>query len=420
MFSILSTVLCCTFFITFSFKYIQLQKKIKSLQETNKDSDIFASIIQQANESIVITSAEINAPEPKIIFVNSAFTQLTGYTAEEAIGKSPRILQGAKTDRTVLERLRQNLKHGESFSGEIINYTKDGTEFYMEWEIAPIRNDLKQITHFFATQRNITERKQAEQVLQQALNKLEDLNQLKDDFLSTISHELRTPVTNMKMAIRMLKLYVDREPRSGTYIPIPKDEKVNQYLRVLEDECQREANLINDLLDLQRLEAKLLPSCPEAIEVHIWLPALVQPFEQRIHERQQRLQLSVSQQLATLVSDRSSLERILRELMNNACKYTPRGGIIKVTAETKSSMILLQVVNSGVEIAPTEITKIFDKFYRIPRVDCWQEGGTGLGLALVKQLTESLGGTLEVVSANNQTSFTVSFPLISLCSMPLI
>lgn len=415
-----STVLCCTFaigVIVLTIQHEKLRREIKLIQQANENLKIFESIIQQANESIVITSAEFDAPEPTMIFVNSAFTKLTGYTAEEAIGKSPRILQGPKTDRAVLNKLRHNLKHGEPFSGEAINYAKDGTEFYIEWEVAPIKHDTKQITHFFATQRNITERKQAEQVLQQALDKLEDLNQLKDDFLSTISHELRTPVTNMKMAIRMLKAYISCEFRGGAYIPIFKEDKVVQYLRILEDECQREANLINDLLDLQKLEEKLLPSSPKIIEIQTWLPTLIKPFEQRIQERQQKLQLKISQQLSTIVSDRASLERILYELMNNACKYTPQREKIIVTAEAQLSSIRLQVTNTGVEIAPTELTKIFDKFYRISSVDLWEEGGTGLGLALVKQLTEALSGTLEVASADHQTSFTVTFPLISVCSI---
>ena len=87
------------------------------------------SDVDQSNESIVITGADLRVARPKIVFVNPAFTKMTGYTAEEAIGKTPRILQGPLTDKSVLRRLRQNLARGEGFTGEAINYRKDGTSF---------------------------------------------------------------------------------------------------------------------------------------------------------------------------------------------------------------------------------------------------------------------------------------------------
>jgi len=123
---------------------------------------LFESAVEQAKEAITITDAEINLPGPKIVFVNPSFTKLTGYSAEEVIGKTPRILQGPRTDKIVLNRLRKNLENGEVFQGETINYRKDGSEFYLEWQIAPIRNVSGKITNFVAIQSDITARKQAE------------------------------------------------------------------------------------------------------------------------------------------------------------------------------------------------------------------------------------------------------------------
>ncbi len=395
--------------------WIQLKVTRKNLEKLL----LFEAIIQQTNAAIVLTNTELNSPGPQVIFVNSAFTKLTGYTAEEIIGKNPRILQGTRTDRKVLSQLRQNLTQGDNFLGEAINYTKNGTEFYMEWEVTSLKNKSQEITHYLAIQRNITQRKQAEQSWQQTIIQLEDLNQLKDDFLSTISHELRTPLTNMKMALQVLKLAILPEAANGKSAPTLNTDKIAQYFRILEGECHRETALINDLLDLQRLEAQQWSSSPETIETQIWLPTLVRPFEQRIRERQQVLQLNISEDIPVLFSDRSSLERILCELINNACKYTPSGEKIVVTASTKSNNLQLQVANSGVEISAMELTKIFEKFYRIPRVDRWREGGTGLGLTLAKKLVESLNGTLEVESAKNLISFTVEFPLVSSCSIKI-
>ncbi|MBD0301280.1 MAG: diguanylate cyclase, partial [Tolypothrix sp. T3-bin4] len=123
---------------------------------------LLAAAVEHAEDSILITSTEMTFPGPEIVFVNRAFTKMTGYTAHEVLGQSPRILQGPKTDRAVLDRLRENLKEEKIFYGEAINYRKDGTEFYNEWHIEPIRNSTNQITHYLAIQRDITQRKQME------------------------------------------------------------------------------------------------------------------------------------------------------------------------------------------------------------------------------------------------------------------
>ena len=126
---------------------------------------LLSSAVLQSREAVVITDAQLDLPGPGILFVNPAFTRMTGYTAEEVIGKTPRILQGPRTDRAVLSRLRRNLERGEEFEGETINYRKDGTEFNLEWQIAPIRDAGGTVTHFVANQRDITERNRVEEEL---------------------------------------------------------------------------------------------------------------------------------------------------------------------------------------------------------------------------------------------------------------
>ncbi len=159
----------------------KLEEKTLQLEETNcvlmRDVEdrkraedtlrLLNSAVLQANESIMITDAEINSPGPRIIFVNPAFTRMTGYTAEEVIGKTPRILQGHRTDRAVLDRLRKNLEHGKMFQGETVNYRKDGTAYDQEWRIAPIREANGEITHFVAIQSDVTDRKQATAQIQE-------------------------------------------------------------------------------------------------------------------------------------------------------------------------------------------------------------------------------------------------------------
>ena len=244
------------------------------------------------------------------------------------------------------------------------------------------------------------------QAAQAQVEALERLNQLKDDFLSTVSHELRTPMANMKMSIRMLELALKQE------VPLSdKPNKSERYLQILQDECEREISLINDLLDLQRLEVGVQPLTLTAIHLDTWVTQLVKPFEERTRARQQILQVEIAPDLPPLVSDMLGLERIMGELLNNACKYTPPGDRICLQVRAQAEQMQFQVINTGAEIPAHELSRIFDKFYRVPRADPWKQGGTGLGLALVQKLAKHLQGNVHVESANYRTVFTVEVPM---------
>lgn len=241
------------------------------------------------------------------------------------------------------------------------------------------------------------------------VEELEKLNALKDDFLSTVSHELRTPMSNIKMATHMLKITLNNT-----------DERAGRYLEILQTECARETELINDLLDLQQMESSSLPLllC-ETIYLQELLPGIAAPFQLRTKQRQQVLRLNLAPDLPALVTNRSSLERVFTELLNNACKYTPADGEIvlsvklnfsPVTTSADTTPVFIFTISNCAEIPTTELARVFDKFYRIPQADRWRQGGTGLGLALVKKLVEQLQGTICVDSSNGWTTFTVSLP----------
>jgi PAS domain S-box-containing protein len=238
------------------------------------------------------------------------------------------------------------------------------------------------------------------------VEELEKLNRLKDDFLSTVSHELRTPVCNIRMAAQLLEMEL---AQTGLFDGNLK--AAARYFHILQDECQREISLINNLLDLSRIEAGTEPLMLTTIDPKIWIPSIAEPFIERAENQQQHLQINIPSQLPTLTTDLTNLERILTEVLNNACKYTPPGGTITVSAQAVNDTLQVYVSNTGVEIPQEELTHIFDKFYRIPNNDPWKHGGTGLGLALVKKLVEQLKGTIQVNSSKSQTTFTLQFPL---------
>lgn len=264
-----------------------------------------------------------------------------------------------------------------------------------------------------------------DKVLDQQTTEMEALDQLKDDFLSTISHELRSPMTNIKIATRMLKLVLqqdksneDGETQFGDDLKRAKFKaKVDYYLLVLEQECDREMDLLNNFLDLQQLDAGNYRLSQTTVDLQEFIPQVIKPFLKRATNQQQTLQLKIANNLSILKVDQTSLERILAELLCNACKFTPAGGEIIVELCSNPPCIevlntlLVRVKNSGVEIPLHEYSRIFDRFYRIPNGDRWKHDGTGLGLTLVKKLTEHLGGAIQVDSKAEQTCFTVEIPI---------
>ncbi|MBW4581127.1 MAG: GAF domain-containing protein [Tildeniella nuda ZEHNDER 1965/U140] len=267
------------------------------------------------------------------------------------------------------------------------------------------------------------------QSVQAQVAELEQLNRLKDDFVSTVSHELRTPMASIRMAIQMLEVVLlqtedgrsrDATEPSSLVLQPASFQRVARYFQVLRDECQRETMLIDDLLDLSRLERQTEPLNRTTLDLQPWLTRLVIPFADRVRSQRQRLETRMTTPLPALTTDYAYLERILNELLQNACKYTPADETIILSVQPLEQSLTLarshveiSVSNSGVEISAEQLERVFDKFYRVPSNNPWQHRGTGLGLALVKKLIEQLQGTIEASSADGWTTFTARIPLES-------
>jgi PAS domain S-box-containing protein len=127
-----------------------------------------SAVLQAASESIIVTTSDLDQPGPTIIYANPAFERMTGWMAAEIVGKSPRILQGDNTDRSVFSNMRATLRRGDRWEGQAINYRKDGTQFVMEWSITPLRDAAGRITNYVAVQRDVTARVEAERRIAQA------------------------------------------------------------------------------------------------------------------------------------------------------------------------------------------------------------------------------------------------------------
>jgi signal transduction histidine kinase len=258
--------------------------------------------------------------------------------------------------------------------------------------------------------------KQSDREIQEQITllqkKQEKLLLLKEDFLNTMSHELRTPLSNMRLSIQMLELILCH---SGLLVVDQKNSglqptSIAHFIHILKEECEKEICLINDLLTLQQLEAEIQPLLPISICLKSWFPQMVETFERKASNHQLKFQIDIPADLPTLVTDFAMLERLFKELLTNACKFTPLGESITITASTHVGWIQVRISNSGVEIPANELDHIFDKFYRIPNDDPWKHAGTGLGLALVKQLASHLSGSIWAESGSGQTSFVVELP----------
>jgi GAF domain-containing protein/anti-sigma regulatory factor (Ser/Thr protein kinase) len=233
------------------------------------------------------------------------------------------------------------------------------------------------------------------------IQELARLNIIKDDFLRTISHELKTPMSSIQLASETLENLLEQE------IGTNKSATFTRVLDIFRAACKRQSQLVDDLLTLCYIDAKKAMISLEWINLAVCLPEIIEPFGERIKTQEQTLIIDIEEEFPLFKSDIAIIKRILTELVNNACKYTPAGETITISAQTIDKGIKLSVSNTGVEIPLSEQQRVFDKFYRIPSHDPWQFGGTGIGLALAKNLVQLLEGTIGLESEHGQTVFII-------------
>ncbi|HEY9768792.1 MAG TPA: response regulator [Coleofasciculaceae cyanobacterium] len=235
---------------------------------------------------------------------------------------------------------------------------------------------------------------------------LAKLNQIKDDFLKTVSHELKAPMSSIQLAAQTLENLLNTK-QNPSQSPLFK-----RVLQIFYQSCQRQKKLTDDLLTICYVDAKAKVVQPELIELNPWLTNLIRPYLKPI-KKQRKLILDLATQKLQIFADLAILERITQELLNNAYQYAPVDGeIILQTLVTKSE-VSIRIINTGIEISPEEQKLIFDQFYCIPHENSRKNGGTGLGLTLVKKLAETLNASVEFESNSQRTMFGLKFPLES-------
>jgi signal transduction histidine kinase/DNA-binding response OmpR family regulator len=242
----------------------------------------------------------------------------------------------------------------------------------------------------------------------QQVAELAKLNQLKDDFLKTVSHELKAPISSIQLAAQTLEslLNAKQNPRQS-----PLFQRV---LKIFHESCQQQKKLTDDLLTLCHIDAQAKVIQPESIELNSLLTNLVKPYLSAQNQQQQtKIFVKLSRQKPKIYADPVILERIVQELLNNALQHASLEGKIILQTRILKPEVLIQVIDTGREIPEAEQPQVFDQFYRGQENSSARNCSTGLGLSLVKRLVEVLKATIELSSDRQGTVFTVTLPLES-------
>ena len=391
-------------------RVVVAHENISERKRTENSLCLLSSAVNQAKDSIMITDAEINLPGPRILFVNPAFTQMTGYPEEEVIGKTPRILQGPRTDRAVLDRLRACMERGESFEGETVNYRKDGTEFILEWQVAPIRSKADKITHFVAVERDITARKRVEGQLVQS-QKFETVGKL----AGGIAHEFNSILTAI---IGQADLILE---------DIPSGSSLGKNATEISIAAKRAAALTRQLLAYGRKQLLL----PEILDLNRFLAGM-QNILLHVMGADVDIRIVPAPGLHVVKVDTGQLEQVIMNIVINAHEAMPNGGKLTLEtanvnlspeylgpspeAEVKSGdYVMLAISDTGTGMTQAVKARVFDPFFSTKKVG----EGSGLGLSTSYGIVKQSGGHMSVYSEpGHGTIFKIYLPRVKEVAAP--
>ncbi len=267
-------------------------------------------------------------------------------------------------------------------------------------------NEIQLVEHVAAQSAIAIRQARFYRASQAQVEELERLNYAKDDFLKTISHELKTPLTTIKAAAGTLGILFQQPDWRSKEAQIAQES-----LNFLNEGCDREIQIVNNLLELVHLDIGTVDSMMELTDIPTIVEGASRFLSQRFSQRNLTLKISLSETLPLLLTHAEMLERILLELLDNACKYTPPGGKVEVAASHSDRAVEFTVSNSDVTLPDENLDRMFETFYRLPQPDRWQHDGVGLGLALVKKQVDYLGGSISPHYDNRCLTFKLSFPL---------
>jgi PAS domain S-box-containing protein len=358
---------------------------------------LLESAINNANDTIIITEASpLDEPGPIIIYVNESFTRMTGYTANEVIGKNPRMFQGSNSDKFALKNLSEALHRFEPFEITTINYKKNGEEFYNNISVNPVMDDKGTVTHFVSVQRDVTHQIKEEKRLQKFTIDLYKQNKELQQFGYVVSHNLRAPVANIMGIVSLLEMdYEDLET-------------VQKCVSDLKKSVNRLDNVIRDL-------SKILSNTDGSVELtkdSLDLTELITSVKNDLGDLFLKTATNIKLPLEShiIYSHKAYLYSIFYNLISNAIKYRSKEKpSIKIDVKTQDDILIITVSDNGVGI---DLERNQDDLFKPYKRFTSTVEGKGLGLFLVKSHVEALKGKIYVESeVGIGTTFTITLPV---------
>ena len=370
------------------YRLIGTSKNITERKQAYAQLSKMSAAVEQSPAVVVITD-----PRGNIEYVNPMFTKHTGYSAEEAIGKNLRLLQSGLVRKALYKELWQTILSGKVWRGELQNKKKNGELYWESVVIAAIVNTKGLITNVVAVKENITEQKKMLDELIASKEKAEESDRLKSAFLANISHEIRTPMNGILGFSELLK-----EPQlSG--------EEMAEYIDLIQKSGQRMLNLINDLIDISRIDAQETKLQVTKTPLNDLLHDLHAFFKPEAETKGLRFTCTtgLSDSESIITTDSVKLNQILTNLVKNALKFTRKGGV-DFGYTRKDGTLEFYVIDSGIGIPDEMKEKVFDRFRQVDNTLTRGYEGAGLGLSITKAFVEILGGTIWVESVEDAGS----------------
>lgn len=374
---------------------VGIGRDITEQKKSNETIQKLSKSIEQSPSSIIITDTKGN-----IEYVNHNFTEITGYTPEEVIGKNPRILKSGEMLPQTYRMLWATISSGEIWRGELLNRRKDG-ELFWEWAtITSIKNENGVITNYISIKEDIRARKQLEVDLMNAKDKAEENDRLKSAFLANMSHEIRTPLNSI---IGFSELLSDPEFESNQRF---------EFARIITNSGNNLLAIISDIMDISKIEAgqvevrKSIFSAPKLIQ------DVIEEYKLKAHEKgiNLKIDLTNSKKDCLIESDKTKIKQVLVNFVGNALKFTETGSI-DIGFKILGNSVLFFVKDTGIGIPSEFHEQIFERFRQVETPTTRKYGGNGLGLAISKSLIEMLDGTIGMKSVPGEGStfhFTIS------------
>lgn len=360
---------------------IELANEKNVLWQQRDQLRIFKTAVEQSGEMMILTD-----PEGIVLWANQATERVTGFSIGDTIGHKAGVLWGKLMDDDYYKKMWTRIKDEKKlFVSEIQNHRKNGEHFYSTINIYPLLDSHGVIQYYVATQRDITEEK--------------EVDQMKTDFVSLVSHQLRTPLSSMRWNLEML--YGGDVGKLST--------KQKEVVKNTKEANERMIKLISTLLNISRIESGRLIVEPEEVDLVAYFGDLAKHCQSNV--KGQELKLSMPKGMYKVVVDPMLLRQITNNFVNNASKYSPEDKPIEIGVADMGDKYAISVTDHGIGIPRSEQRKIFGKFFRASNVSKHETDGTGMGLYIGSMLVKLLGGTIEFESKENVgTTFRVILP----------